>query len=77
MYEEVFEPFDNVIKEALELGGHIEIRPAIENHFPWEYTWSARIPGRGVYMGKAFRCWGEDGERCIACERANLFEPEQ
>ena len=77
MYEIVFEPFDRTIEEALELGGHIEIRPAaLEKHFR-EYTWSVRIPGKGVYFGQAFRCWGEDGERCVACEHADFFEPEE
>jgi hypothetical protein len=76
MYE-IYELFERVITEALALGSHIELRPALEKHFPREYTWSARIPGRGVYMGQASNCYGEDGERCIAFEHPDTFEPEE
>jgi hypothetical protein len=76
MYE-VYESFEKVIAKALAVGSHIEIRPALEKHIPREYTWSARIPGRGVYSGQAFNCYGEDGEQCIAFEHADMLEPEE
>jgi hypothetical protein len=77
MMYEIYESYDKTVAEALAVGGHIEVRPALEKHFPWEYTWFAQIPGRGVYMGRAFPCYGEDGERCIGFEHADMFEPEE
>jgi hypothetical protein len=74
---EIYELFDKVVAEALAVGGHIEVRPALEKHFPREYTWFARIPGRGVYMGPAREHYDEvERVSAIAFEHPDTFIPE-
>jgi hypothetical protein len=71
------EIFDRVLAEALKQDGHVELRLALPIHVASQYTWSARIPGRGVYMGRAYGCYGEDGEQAIAFEHPDTFIPEE
>jgi hypothetical protein len=71
------EIFDRVLAKALAVGSHIELRPALEEHFLWRYTWSTRIPGRGVYMGGANEHYDEvERVSAIAFDNPDTFIPE-
>ena len=71
------EIFDKVLNEALkDPNGCVEIRSAGPNDAPWKFTWRARVAGRGVFVGRADKCWGEDGEECIAFDHPHSLIPE-
>jgi hypothetical protein len=71
----MIEIFDKVIAEALEApDGCFELRSPV--HVVAKYTWSARIPGRGVYLGRVDECTGEDGEYCLIFDNPDTFIPE-
>ena len=79
--------FYRLIAEAIEHpGGSFEIlAPQQENHTVGKYTWRARIPGRGVYMGRVDEYQNENSETgeivgtygdCLVFHWADTFIPE-
>jgi hypothetical protein len=72
----MIEIFDRVIAEVLALDSHVGLRSALPIHVASHYTWSARIPSRGVYMGRVDECTGEDGEYYLVFENPDTFIPE-
>ena len=49
---------------------------ALPIHADAQYTWRARVPGRGVYMGKADEYTDENGEKHIAMANPDTIIPE-
>jgi hypothetical protein len=74
------ETFEKVIAEALgHPDGCVEILAPLPDHFLAKYTWRARIPGRGVYMGRVDEYHNENDETvqdCLVFDWADTFIPE-
>lgn len=69
------EIFDKVIAEALaDPDGCFELRPP--THVVAKYTWSARVPGKGVYLGRVDDHVGEDDLYSFIFDHPDTFIPE-
>jgi hypothetical protein len=71
----MIEIFDKVIAEALEApNGSFELRPP--THVVAKYTWRARVPGKGVYLGRVDGDDTKDGWDCLVFDHPDTFIPE-
>lgn len=73
------ETFDRVIAAVLgHPNGCFELRSPRD--VLEKYTWSARIPGQGIYMGRVRECYGcyddEESQDCLVLDHPETFIPE-
>lgn len=70
--------FDQILVDSAERDpqARVELQTALPIHPDAQYTWRARVPGRGVYMGPADEYTDENGERHIALADPDTLIPE-
>lgn len=69
---------EKLMAEARKLdpSGGVELMSPLPIHPDAQYTWRTRVPGRGVYMGRADEYTDENGEKYIAMDDPDTIIPE-